>query len=75
MMTQVQTDQAQTVTCYRCSRAILPGEGRYNVLPGESYCSWACLQQTLPHIAEAIVQFTQEPRQIHSSAAAAPPTR
>ena len=63
------------VTCYRCGRPILLGQGRYNVLPDESYCSFECLRQSLPHIAEAIEAFAREPRQIHSSAAAAPPTR
>ena len=61
------------VTCYRCGQPILLGQGRYNVLPDESYCSFECLRQSLPHIAEAIALFAKEPRQIHSSAAAAPP--
>jgi len=61
------------VTCYRCGQPILLGQGRYNVLPDESYCSFECLRQSLPHIAEGIALFTKEPRQVHSSAAAAPP--
>jgi len=48
------------VTCYRCGQPILLGQGRYNVLPDESYCSFECLRQSLPHIAEAIAQFTSE---------------
>ena len=51
------------VTCYRCGQPILLGQGRYNVLPDESYCSFECLRQSLPHIAEAIAQFTREPSQ------------
>ena len=61
MRTQIQTDHVQTVTCSCRDTSILPGEGRYNVLPGESYCSWACLYQTSPHIAEAIVLFVRAP--------------
>lgn len=61
-MAQTQIDQA--VTCYRCGEPILSGEGRYNVLPRESYCSWRCLQRSLPHIAEAIAQFVKELRQV-----------
>jgi len=64
MRTEVQTDQSRMVVCYRCDTPILPGEGRYNVLPGESYCSWACLQRTLPHIAEAIRLFVKESRPV-----------
>jgi len=52
------------VTCYRCGQPILLGQGRYNVLPDESYCSFECLRQSLPHIAEAIAQFAAEPRQV-----------
>ena len=52
------------VTCYRCGQPILLGQGRYNVLPDESYCSFECLRQSLPHIAEAIEAFTREPRQV-----------
>ena len=63
-MEQVLADQHPMVTCYRCGKPILPGEGRYNVLPDESYCSWECLWQTLPHIAEAMRRFTGEPRQL-----------
>lgn len=65
-MAPIQTDHVRMVICYRCGNAILPGEGRYHVLPGESYCSWGCLQQTLPHIAEAIARFAREPRQTSS---------
>lgn len=53
--------------CYRCGQPILLGQGCYNVLPNESYCSFECLRQSLPHIAEAIVLFTKEPRQVRSS--------
>ncbi len=63
-MTALQTDQIQTVTCYRCGNLIRPGEGRYNVLPDESYCSWTCLHLSLPHIAEAIRWFARKPRQL-----------
>ena len=72
MRIEAQTAQSQTVVCYRCNTPIMPGEGRYNVLPGESYCSWACLHQTLPHVAEAIRLFVRAPRHLHESAAAAP---
>lgn len=61
MMTEVETDQPQPVTCYHCDKPILPGEGRYHVFLGEAYCSWVCFQQTLPHIAEAIELFAREP--------------
>jgi len=57
------TDQT-IVSCYRCGRPILLGQGRYNVLPDESYCSFECLRQSLPHIAEAIEAFAREPRQV-----------
>ena len=63
-MEQSDTDQQATVTCYRCGGPIRPGEGRYNVLPKEAYCSWTCLHLSLPHIAEAIGWFAQEPRQL-----------
>ncbi len=62
MMTALETQH--TVTCYRCGVSIQPGQGRYHVFPRESYCSFECLRQALPHIAEAITQFAQEPRQI-----------
>ena len=52
------------IQCYRCRRPISLGEGRYNVLPQESYCSWTCLSLSLPHIAEAIGWFAREPRQL-----------
>ena len=45
-------------------RPIRPGDGRYNVLPQEAYCSWTCLHLSLPHIAEAIGWFATEPRQV-----------
>ena len=64
MITQPHTEQSRTVTCYRCGKPILHGEGRYHVFSGESYCSWTCLSHTLPHIAEAIRLFVREPRQI-----------
>ena len=51
------------IQCYRCGRPIPQGEGRYNVLPKESYCSWTCLYLSLPHIAEAIGWFVREPHQ------------
>ena len=51
MMEQTNQDQEIMVTCYRCGRPILLGQGRYNVLPDESYCSFECLRQSLPHIA------------------------
>ena len=60
-MEQTNQDQELMVTCYRCGRPILLGQGRYNVLPEESYCSFECLQKSLPHIAEAIRQFVGEP--------------
>jgi len=63
-MEQTQRTEEIMVTCYRCGQPILLGQGRYNVLPDESYCSFECLRQSLPHIAEAIAQFTKEPRQI-----------
>ena len=63
-MDQTQRTEELMVTCYRCGQPILLGQGRYNVLPDESYCSFECLRQSLPHIAETIAQFTKEPRQI-----------
>ena len=63
-MTQTLTDCQPMITCYRCGKAILSGEGRYNVFPRHSFCSWACLQETLPEIAEAIRLFVSEPRQV-----------
>ncbi len=51
------------VSCYRCGQPILLGQGRYNVLPWASYCSWECLWQRLPQIAEAIARFVDEPSQ------------
>jgi len=57
------TDQT-IVSCYRCGRPILLGQGRYNVLPDESYCSFECLRQFLTHIAEAIEAFAREPPQL-----------
>jgi len=62
-MTQALTDCHPAITCYRCGKVILPGEGRYNVFPDESYCSWTCLHAMLPEIAEAIRLFVREPRQ------------
>lgn len=50
-MEQTQRTEDIMVTCYRCGRPILLGQGRYNVLPDESYCSFECLRQSLPHIA------------------------
>lgn len=60
-MEQTQRTEEVMVTCYRCGRPILLGQGRYNVLPNESYCSFECLRQSLPHIAEAIRHFVGEP--------------
>ena len=60
-MDQTPRTEELMVTCYRCGQPILLGQGRYNVLPDESYCSFECLRQSLPHIAEAIQQFRQEP--------------
>ena len=60
-MEQTNQDQELMVTCYRCGQPILLGQGRYNVLPNESYCSFKCLRQSLPHIAEAIALFEKEP--------------
>lgn len=74
-MEQTPRTEELMVSCYRCGQPILLGQGRYNVLPHESYCSFDCLRQSLPHIAEAIALFAKEPRQVHSSAAAAPPPR
>ena len=62
-MDQTQRTEEIMVICYRCGRLICPGEGRYNVLPQEAYCSWTCLHLSLPHIAEAIRWFATEPRQ------------
>ncbi|MDP3723972.1 MAG: hypothetical protein Q8R91_10865 [Candidatus Omnitrophota bacterium] len=64
MMDQTQQTEEILVTCYRCGQPILLGQGRYNVFPGESYCSWTCLQQTLPHIAEAIRLFVDASRPV-----------
>jgi len=61
-MERTNQDQELMVSCYRCGRPILLGQGRYNVLPDESYCSFDCLRQSLPHIAEAITLFVKEPR-------------
>jgi len=61
-MEQTKENQDIMVTCYRCGQPILLGQGCYNVLPWESYCSFECLRQTLPHIAEAIRLFVSEPR-------------
>ena len=74
-MEQTPRTEELMVSCYRCGQPILLGQGRYNVLPHESYCSFDCLRQSLPHIAEAIALFAKEPRQPHPSAAAAPPPR
>ncbi len=63
-MPELQIDHVQMVTCYRCGSLIRPGEGRYNVLPQEAYCSWTCLHLSLPHIAEAIRWFARAPRQL-----------
>ena len=71
-MDQTPRTEERTVTCSRCGQPIRLGQGRYNVLPDEAYCSFECLRQSLPHIAEAIELFAREPRQVHSSAAAAP---
>ena len=65
MMDQTQRTEEIMVTCYRCGQPILLGQGRYNVLPNESYCSFECLRQSLPHIAEAIELFAREPRQVN----------
>jgi len=62
-MEQTVTDPASPVRCYRCDTVIPAGAGRYNVFPGESYCSWTCLHERLPEIAEAIRLFVREPRQ------------
>ena len=74
-MEQTPRTEELMVSCSRCGQPILLGQGRYNVLPHESYCSFDCLRQSLPHIAEAIALFAKEPRQSHPSAAAAPPPR
>ena len=63
-MGHTEYDDSTMVTCYRCGQPILLGQGRYNVLPWESYCSFECLRQSLPHIAEAMRQFAKEPRQV-----------
>ena len=58
-MEQTQRAEEIMVTCYRCGQPILLGQGRYNVLPDQSYCSFECLRQSLPHIAEAIQLFSR----------------
>ena len=63
-MEQTPRTEELMVSCYRCGQPILLGQGRYHVLPDESYCSFECLRQSLPHIAEAIALFAKEPRQI-----------
>lgn len=63
MMDQTQRTEEIMMTCYRYGQPILLGQGRYNVLLDESYCSFECLRQSLPHIAEAIGWFAKEPRQ------------
>lgn len=60
------------VACYRCGVPILPGQGRYNVFPRESYCSWDCLRESAPHIAETITLFVREPIDVRSSRPATP---
>ena len=57
-------EASSAITCYRCGVPLRSGQGRYNVLPKESYCSLECLRETMPHIAEAIVLFAKEPRQV-----------
>ena len=47
-MDQTPRTEELMVTCYRCGQPILLGQGRYNVLPDESYCSFECLRQSLP---------------------------
>ena len=63
-MEQTSRTEDTMVTCYRCGQPILLGQGRYNVLPDESYCSFECLRQSLPHIAEAIQLFVNESRPV-----------
>jgi len=63
MVTCLRRERRGRQACYRCGQPILLGQGRYNVLPDESYCSFECLRQSLPHIAEAIEAFAREPRQ------------
>ena len=60
-MEQTPRTEELMVTCYRCGQPILLGQGRYNVLPDESYCSFECLRQSLTRIADAIRRFVGEP--------------
>lgn len=59
-MEQTQRTEEIMLTFYRCGQPILLGQGRYNVLPRESYCSLNCLRETMPHIAEAIKRLAGE---------------
>ena len=40
--------------CFRCGKTLAPGDWRYRFLPWEQYCSMKCLEESIPHIAEAI---------------------